>query len=118
MLFEDASHGVMRPILMKRGHPEKLEETWIGHSVGKWEKDTLVIDSTGFNDRTWLNDEGAQHSPSLHLVERIRPVLNGKYLEYKMTADDSKTLVKPYTYVRYFQKLDTELAEDVCRDEP
>lgn len=71
----------------------------MGHAVGRWENGALVIDTIGFNDRTWLNDSGAPHSAELHLVERIRPVL------------------RPYTYVRYFQKLDTELADDVCQDE-
>jgi hypothetical protein len=76
-----------------------------------------VVDTTGLNDRTWLNDAGAQHSDALHLVERIRPVLGGKYLEYKMTAEDSKALAKPYTYTRYYEKLKTEIMQDNCVDE-
>ena len=117
MLFEDLSHGVFRTIYLKRGHPGKLEPTWLGDSVARWEGDTLIIDTVGFNDQTWLNDEGAQHSDALHLVERIRPVLAGAYLEYKVTAEDPKTLVKPYTYTRYYKKLDTEILDDVCQDE-
>ena len=117
MLFEDLSHGMMRTIYLKRGHPAKLDPLWHGDSVGRWEASTLVVDTVGFNDQTWLNDEGAQHSDALHLVERIRPVLNGQYLEYKMTAEDPKTLAKPYTYTRYYRKLDTEIMDDVCRDE-
>jgi hypothetical protein len=117
MLFEDLSHGMSRTIYLKRGHPAKLEPTWLGDSVGKWEGDTLVVDTAGFNDRTWLNEEGAQHSDALHLVERIRPLLGGQYLENKMTAEDPKTLAKPYTYTRYFKKLDTEVMDDPCQDE-
>src|SRR3984893_12937846 len=115
MLFEDLSHGMSRTIYLKRGHPAKLELTWLGDSVGKWESDTLVVDTAGFNDRTWLNEEGAQHSDALHLVERIRPRLGGQYLEHKMTAEDPKTLAKPYTYTRYFKKLDTEVMDDPCQ---
>ncbi len=117
MLFEDLSHGMKRSIYLKRGHPAKLEPTWLGDSVGRWEGDTLVVDTTGFNDSTWLNDEGAQHSHALHLVERIRPVLGGQYLEYRMTAEDPKTLAKPYSYTRYYKKLDTEVMDDPCQDE-
>jgi hypothetical protein len=117
MLFEDLSHGMARPIYIKRGHPAKLEPTWLGDSVGRWEGDTLVVDTARFNDSTWLNEEGAQHSDALHLVERIRPVLGGQYLEYKMTAEDPKTLTKPYTYTRYYKKLDTEVQDDPCEDE-
>jgi len=117
MLFEDLSHGVMRTIHMNRGHLDKMEPLWFGDSVGKWEGDTLVVDTTGFNEKTWLNERGAQHSDALHLVERIRPVLSGRYLEYKVTADDSKVLTKPYTYTRYYEKVKTEITDDVCEDE-
>ena len=117
MLFEDLEHGVMRTIYTKRGHKEKLDPTWMGDSVGRWEGDTLIVDTVGFNTDTWLNDAGAQHSEALHLTERIRPVLAGKYLEYKMTAEDPKVLARPYTYTRYYEKLATEIMEDVCVDE-
>jgi hypothetical protein len=117
MLFEDLSHGMSRSIYLKRGHPAKWEPNWLGDSVGRWEGDTLVVDTTGFNDRTWLNEEGAQHSDALHLVERIRPVLGGQYLEYKMIAEDPKTLAKPYSYTRYYKKLETEIMDDICQDE-
>jgi hypothetical protein len=117
MLFEDLSHGMMRTIYLKRGHPAKLEPTWLGDSIGRWDGDTLVVDTAGFNDSTWLNDEGAQHSDALHLVERVRPVLGGQYLEYKMTAEDPKALARPYSYTRYYKKVDTEVMDDPCQDE-
>jgi len=117
VLFEDLSHGVMRSIYLNRGHREKLQPTWFGDSVGRWEGGTLVVDTVGFNTETWLNDAGAQHSDALHLTERIRPVLGGKYLEYKMTAEDPKALAKPYTYTRYYEKLNSEIMEDVCQED-
>ena len=117
MLFEDISHGLMRTIYLNRGHREKPEPNWLGDSVGRWEGDTLVADTTSFNDKTWLNDAGAQHSDALHLVERIRPILSDAYLEYRVTADDAKALAKPYTYTRYYEKLKTEIMDDVCEDE-
>jgi hypothetical protein len=117
MLYEDLSHGMRRSIYLKRGHPAKLDPTWLGDSVGRWEGDTLIVDTAAFSDQTWLNEQGAQHSDALHLVERIRPVLGGKYLEYKMTAEDPKTLAKPYSYTRYFQKLDTEVVDDPCENQ-
>jgi len=116
LLFEDLSHGMMRPIYLKRGHPANFEPEWLGDSVGRWQGGTLVVDTVGFNDRTWLNEEGAQHSDALHLVERIRPMQGGQYLEYKMTAEDPKTLAKPYTYTRYYKKLDSEVVDDPCQD--
>jgi len=117
MLFEDLSHGMMRSIYLKRGHPANVKLTWLGDSVGRWEGDTLVVDTIGFNDSTWLNDEGAQHSDALHVVERIHPVLGGQYLEYRMTAEDPKALAKPSSYTRYYRKLETEVLDDPCQDE-
>ena len=128
MLFEDVAHGLMRVVYLNREHTkgpvaspdpaiEASKGTWFGDSVGHWEGDTLIIDTTGFNTRTWLNDAGAQHSEALHTVERIRPVRGGQFLEYKMTAEDPMALAKPYTYIRYFEKLKTEIGEDVCQDE-
>src|ERR1700680_112078 len=92
MLFEDISHGQMRTIHLARPHPEKLEQSWLGDSIGRWERDILVIDTVGFNDSTWLNEKGARHSDAFHLVERIHPVGGGKFLEYKVTAEDPKVL--------------------------
>jgi len=125
MLFEDVAHGLLRIIYLNRGHLERpaappdpaieaSRGTWFGDSVGRWEGDTLVVDTTGFNTRTWLNDVGAPHSESLHLVERIRPIRGGQFLEYKMTAEDPMALAKPYTYTRYYEKLDSEIAEEIC----
>jgi hypothetical protein len=107
----------MRKINLNREHPPKFEANWMGDSVGRWDGNTLVIDTVGFNDRTWLNNAGAPHSDALHLVERIRPVLDGKYLEYKVTAEDPKNLTRPATYTRYYEKLKTEIQENVCEDQ-
>lgn len=114
MLFEDISHGQMRTIHMARSHPEKLEPSWLGDSVGRWERGVLVVDTVGFNDRTWLNEQGAPHSEALRLVERIRPMMGGKFLEYKVTAEDPSVLEKPYTYTRIYQKLEIEIMDDFC----
>jgi hypothetical protein len=114
MIFEDLSHGLMRAIHTDRGHLMDAEPTWLGDSVGRWEADTLVVDTTGFNDRTWLNAIGAQHSDQLHLIERIRPVASGAYLEYTVTAEDAGALASPYTYTRFYERVDGEMSEDVC----
>jgi hypothetical protein len=117
ILFEDVSRGLLRTIGLNRGHAKDAEEAWQGDSVGRWEGNTLVVDSTNFNDRTWLNENGAQHSNAFHLTERIRPVLSGRYLEYKATAEDPNVLAKPYTYTRYYEKVASEIAEDFCDNE-
>ena len=115
MLFEDISHGLMRTIFLGRVQPDAgAEPTWLGYSTGRWEGDTLVIDTSGFNDQTWLNDRSAPHSEALRLVERVRPIQEGRYLEYQVTADDPQVLAELYTYTRYYEKLDREIMQDVC----
>ena len=56
-----------------------------------------MVETTGFNEKTWLNDAGAQHSDALHLAERIRPIRSGAFLEYRVTAEHPRALAKPYT---------------------
>jgi len=72
-------------------HP-KLEDAndwWLGDSRGKWEGDTLVVDATNFNDKTWLDHAGNFHSDALHIVEHWK-YLDANTIEYKATLDDSK----------------------------
>lgn len=102
--FEDYFLGLVRQFLLNRGHDPKLPPTYNGNSVARWEKDTLVVDTTNFNEWLWLNDNGVQPSKDLHLTERIRPVGGGEYLEVKMTADDAKVLNKTVHLHQVFQK--------------
>lgn len=117
-MFQDGARGNMRNFWTQRKHPAKPPLTWIGDSVASWDGDTLVVDSIGFNDRTWLNDAGVKHSEELHLIERYRLVQGGNVLEVKMTAEDPKTLTKPYTYTRYYERSKTELRDYWCGREP
>ena len=117
LMFENIALGNKREIYFGRTeHSTKRDPTYLGDSIGHFEGDALVVDTARFNDLTWLNDAGAPHSESLHLVERIRPVQGGTYLEYQVTADDPKSLAKPYTYTRYYRRVNTELKEDFCED--
>ena len=117
LLFENIALGNKREIYLSRTqHPSEGDPTYLGDSIARFDGDTLVVDTVGFNDMTWLNDAGAPHSGALHLVERIRPVQGGRFLEYRVTADDPGTLAKPFTYTRYFQRTSAELKEDFCED--
>lgn len=117
LMFENIALGNKREIYVSRAdHRTDGDPTYLGDSIARFEGDTLVVDTVGFNDVTWLNDAGAPHSEALHLVERIRPLQGGKYLEYRVTAEDPKMLARPYTYTRYFQRTSAELKEDFCED--
>jgi len=102
-----------------RPHDEFLDPPlWMGDSIGKWEGDTLVVDTIGFNDKTWLDRAGHPHSDALHVVERMRR-LNHETLSDDITIEDPKAYTKPWTAQTRFQ-LRPDLAldwEGVCENE-
>src|SRR5260370_4577191 len=77
-----------------RDHPKDLEPSWMGHSVGKWEGDTLVIDTIGFNGKSYIDTAEHPSSDALHMVERIS-YTDPQHLNYEITFDDSKMYTKP-----------------------
>jgi hypothetical protein len=92
------------------------ERTWMGYSVGRWEGDTLVVDSFGFNDRTWLDARGLPHTEALRTTERYRRRSLG-LLQVELTVSDPAAFANPLTltYDLQFQP-DTEMIESVCED--
>ncbi len=101
--------------------------TWNGSSSAHWEGDTLVIETTGFNDQSWLGDDRERHSNQLRLIERMRLIKNGKYLEVIDEVSDPIALKQPYRLKRYYVKYnashlgagpDRETMELVCNEDP
>lgn len=84
-----------RPIPLNKEHSKDPDPSWWGESVGRYEGDMLVIDTIGFNDKTWLDHVGRSHSEDLHLVERIRRV-DHETLEIDMTFDDPTAYTKTW----------------------
>jgi hypothetical protein len=72
------------------------DDTYMGHSVGHWEKDTLVVDVSNFNGKNWFDRAGNFHSDALHLVERYSPI-SADAIRYEVTIDDSKVFTRPWT---------------------
>jgi len=92
MAFQYA--GAVRTIYMADQTPAPAD-SWMGWSNGKWEGDTLVVDTTGFNDLSWFDRAGNFHSDALHVVERITPV-SADLLNYEATIDDKKVFSRPW----------------------
>jgi hypothetical protein len=115
MLFE-YDHFVRNIFTDGRQHPADLSPSWMGDAIGKWEGDTLVVDTVGFNDKTWLDNDGLPHSEDLHLVERIRRV-NHDILTIDTTIEDPKAFTKPWTsHALYELKPTWNIGEVVCED--
>jgi hypothetical protein len=96
--------------------PEDPQPSWLGYSVGKWDGDSLVVDSAGFNDRGWLDARGHTHSEALHLTERFHRLDFG-HMVVRLTIDDPQTYTRPFT-VLLKQRLvpDSDLLESFCAE--
>jgi hypothetical protein len=99
-----------------REHVKDANPTWMGDSVGHWEGDTLVADSTGFNDKTWLDVTGHPHSESLHVVERFHR-MDHNTLMIDITIDDPQAYTAPLkTQRKYILKPGWNIMEYICED--
>ena len=88
--------------------------SWLGYSSGRWDGDTLVVTTTGFNGKTWLDTGGHPTTEALIVTERFRRPAFGR-LEIEVTIDDAKAYTKPWTSMQRMRLLpDTELLEFVC----
>ncbi len=115
MIFEYQS--LIRQIFTDgRGHPADLQPTYMGNAIGHFEGNTLVIDTTGFNDKTWLDPMGLPHSDALHVVEHLRRVDHDTLVD-QYTIDDPKAYTKTWTTERTFKlKPDWQIQEYVCAE--
>jgi hypothetical protein len=118
MIFEGATH-IWREIFMDgRAHPtgDALNPTYLGHSVGHWEGDTLVVDVVGFNEATWLDYFGHPHTDQLHVVERFsRP--SKQTLHYEALIDDPGAYTKPFKVAWDIPwRANAELSEYICQE--
>lgn len=114
VILYEANSGVRQIFTDGRTLPKNPEPWWYGYSIGRWEGDTLVVESSNFKDLGWLDVEGSTLTESGKVVERYRRVDYG-HLEIEVTIDDAKAYTKPWT-VTVHQRLmpDTELIEFVC----
>ena len=106
-----------RQIYMNRKHRDDLYPTYSGDSIGKWEGDTLVVDTIGFNDKTWVDMYGGvPHSEAMHLIERIRRV-DHETLVDDMTIEDTMAFTKPIMAQQVYKlKPGWEIQEYVCEE--
>ena len=97
--------------------PVDPQPAWVGYSVGKWDGDTLVVDSAGFNDRSWLDAFGHPHSEALRIQERFHRRDFG-HMDLQLTIDDPKMYTRPFT-IRVTEVLvpDSDILEYVCENE-
>lgn len=103
-----------------RANPQSddVSPTYFGYSSGHWDKDTLIVDTVGFNERFWFSNGGLPHTENLHLTERIsRPDFNT--LKYEVTVNDPGAYTRPWTSTWTLEWADgQDIEEYFCQDNP
>jgi hypothetical protein len=116
LLFEHEPH--YRQIFLDgRVHPQQADPTWMGHSVGNWDGDTLVVDTTGFTDKSWLIfTAGLPHTERLHMVERYRrPDLGNLLVDLRL--EDPGAFTKPVErHMTWELAPGEEILESICTE--
>ncbi len=118
-LFEANIHSYRQIFMDGRPHPpaSDLDPTWYGHSIGRWDGGTLVVDTVGFNDRFWFDFKGHPHTEQLHVIERYTRT-NLTTLVNEITIDDPGAYARPFT-VRFTAEATApgdELQEYICSE--
>jgi hypothetical protein len=116
LLLYEYDHTVRRIFTDGRKHTEDITPTYMGESIGHWEGNTLVVDTIGFNDKTWLDRDGHPHSDELHVIERFHRTDHDN-LEIDITMEDPQALAKPWvTQLFYELRPKWDILELVCAD--
>ena len=104
----------VRRIYLDVPHSTNPKPSWYGESVGHYEGDTLVIDTIGLNDKTFIDNFRTPHSEKLHLVERLRLVEDGKFIEAEVTIEDPAIFINPLHVTKRARRVEATLAEWRC----
>jgi hypothetical protein len=115
VMVEEASQHA-RHIYLNVPHSENPKPSWLGESIGRYEGNTLVVDTVGLNTKTFVDSYRTPHSEKLHIVERWHLIDGGNMLEVNVTVDDPDTFYHPWqTYQRY-QRGRRPITEDICQE--
>jgi hypothetical protein len=114
VILYEALHSYRQIFMDGRQLPKDPNPTWMGYSIGHWDGDTLVIESSGFVGDNWLDNNGHPGTEALHLTERLHRKDFG-HIDFQMTIDDPKAYTKPWTVnLKFNLNPSTELIEYVC----
>ena len=115
IIYEGGSQTFRQIFVDGRKHSKFAEDLWNGESVGHWEDDTLVVETVGFNEKTWIDAAGVPHSKDMKVTERIR-LLDADNMEIVSTVDDARMYTKPWSFTTYPKRLQGEILEYICNE--
>jgi len=114
MIFD--SNAEPRHIRLTAPHAANAKPSWYGDSVGHYEGDTLVIDTIGLNNKTFLDNYRTPHTEKLHVTERWRLIENGAKIEVILTIDDPDTFNEPFKALRQYERMNVTFEENICAE--
>ena len=106
----------VRHIYLNVPHSKNPKPSWYGESVGHYEGNTLVVDTIGLNDKTFVDNYRTPHSSKLHVVERYRLIENGEKLQADVTIEDPAVFKQPLKVVHQWRKVQGEIIESRCAE--
>jgi hypothetical protein len=106
----------VRRVYLNVPHSENPKPSWYGESIGHYEGDTLVVDTIGLNDKTFVNNFRTPHTEKLHVVERFKLVDGGKAMQVDITFEDSDAFNAPWTVMQRYDRVERLMAEEVCAE--
>ncbi len=116
LLLYEYDHTVRRVFTDGRKHTDDITPTYMGESIGHWDADSFVVDTIGFNDKTWLDRDGHAHSDQLHVIELFHRT-DRDNMQIDITMEDPKALIKPWVTQLFYQlRPQWDILELVCAD--
>ena len=106
----------VRRVYLEVPHSTNLKPSWYGESVGHYEADTLVVDTIGMNDKTYLDGFRTPHTEKLHVVERYKLINDGKILEVTFRVEDPDTFYEPWSAINNFKRVQMSMHEEACAE--
>ena len=111
-----AADSQVRRIYLDVPHSPNPKPSWYGESVGHYEGDTLVVDTIGLNDKTFIDNYRTPHTEKLHVIERWRMVDNRQAMEVTVTVEDPDSFNEPWTGTRRYRRVQQQFIEDICAE--
>ncbi len=115
LIIFESDHQV-RHVYLDVPHSENPKPSWYGESVGHYEGDTLVVDTVGLNDKTFVDNFRTPHTESLHVVERWKVIDGGKVLEVNIRVEDPEAFNEPWSAIQRYGRVQQAMKEEICAE--
>jgi hypothetical protein len=116
VLFISSGNNEVRHVYLEVPHSTNVRPSWYGESIGHYDGDFLVIDTIGFNDKTFIDNYRTPHTEKLHVTERWGLIEQGRVLEVNFTVEDADTYYQPWSGIQRYRRVEDRIGEQVCAE--